>query len=87
MVGCVAAEAWGLSVRKHGPHSTHLMRCSLQRVLLPPTPDAQAAGGMSHNGHSSILDLLIEDTSARSIIAVGSGPRVEECLEAMRAGA
>lgn len=45
----------------------------------------QAAGGVSHDGQGSILDLKIEDTGARTIIALGSKPQVEQCLEALMA--
>jgi fructose-1,6-bisphosphatase len=44
----------------------------------------QAAGGVSHDGQGSILDLVINDTGARSIIALGSAPQVQQCLDAMR---
>jgi fructose-1,6-bisphosphatase len=46
----------------------------------------QAAGGVSHNGHGSMLDLTIEDTGMRSVIAVGSQSQVEECVAALKAG-
>lgn len=46
----------------------------------------QAAGGVSHNGHVSMLDLKIEDTGVRSVIAVGSQAQVEECVAALKAG-
>lgn len=46
----------------------------------------QAAGGVSHNGHGSMLDLKIEDTGVRSIIAVGSQSQVQDCVAALQAG-
>lgn len=44
----------------------------------------EAAGGVSHDGQGSILDLELNDTGSRSIIALGSKSMVEQCLEAMR---
>lgn len=41
---------------------------------------------MSHNGHGSMLDVLIEDTGMRSVVALGSASQVEECLPALQAG-
>lgn len=56
-------------------------------VLLVPLPLwLQAAGGVSHNGHVSMLDLKIEDTGVRSVIAVGSAAQVAECVAALQAG-
>lgn len=46
----------------------------------------QAAGGVSHDGQGSILDLKLNDTAGRTIIALGSKTQVEQCLEAMRGG-
>lgn len=46
----------------------------------------QAAGGVSHNGHGSMLDLRIDDTGMRSVIAVGSAAQVQQCVAALQAG-
>lgn len=57
------------------------------RLLYECAPVAlvvEAAGGVSHDGQGSILDLVINDTSARAIIALGSAPQVAQCLDAMR---
>ncbi|KAF6260023.1 hypothetical protein COO60DRAFT_939814 [Scenedesmus sp. NREL 46B-D3] len=57
------------------------------RLLYECAPVAlvvEAAGGVSHDGQGSILDLVINDTGARSIIALGSAPQVQQCLDAMR---
>lgn len=55
-------------------------------VPLPLPLLLQAAGGVSHNGHVSMLDLEIEDTGVRSVIAVGSAAQVAECVAALQAG-
>lgn len=59
--------------------STHALWSGLLCML-------QAAGGVSHNGHGSMLDVLIEDTGMRSVVALGSASQVEECLPALQAG-
>jgi fructose-1,6-bisphosphatase len=55
-------------------------------VLLPLLLCVQAAGGVSHNGQGSMLDLKIADTGVRSVIAVGSAGAVGECVAALQAG-
>jgi len=47
----------------------------------------EAAGGASHDGTGSILDLNIADSGARSQIALGSKAQVEQCLPALMEGA
>jgi hypothetical protein len=53
-------------------------------LLLLPLLLPQAAGGTSSDGHSSILDIVIDDTTARTVIALGSHSAVTPCLEALR---
>ena len=45
----------------------------------------EAAGGASYCGRGSVLDLAINDTGAKTTIAVGTREDVETCLAAMRA--
>jgi fructose-1,6-bisphosphatase len=45
----------------------------------------EAAGGASHCGRGSVLDLEIPDTGARTTVALGAAEEVAECLEAMAA--
>jgi fructose-1,6-bisphosphatase len=45
----------------------------------------EAAGGTSHCGRGSVLDLPIGDTGAKTTIAVGTKEDVDACLDAMRA--
>ena len=45
----------------------------------------EAAGGASHCGRGSVLDLPVNGTGAKATIAVGTREDVETCLEAMRA--
>eukprot|EP00775_Hariotina_reticulata_P012568 gene12568-12700_t len=57
------------------------------RLLYECAPFAlvvEAAGGISHNGNSSVLDLPLEDTGSRSKLALGSKAQVMQCLEALR---
>ena len=48
------------------------------------TKKQKAAGGASSDGARSILELLIEDTAGRTVIALGSKEQVEACLPALR---
>lgn len=46
----------------------------------------EAAGGASHDGAGSILALRINDTGARTAIALGSHAQVSQCVEALEEG-
>lgn len=80
----ILAKGGGVFCNPRSPSAPAKLR--LLYECAPLALIVEAAGGVSHNGQGSMLDLKIEDTGVRSVIAVGSAGAVAECVAALQAG-
>lgn len=67
-----------------GPRTPAKLRCLYE--LLPLSFVVEAAGGASHDGAGSVLDVPLPSHDARGVVALGSAAEVARCVPALRAG-